>query len=140
MSAGINTDDTSDIMNTTNVPTGMEAEHLITAFDGIALTPPPRSPESSSPFCKHLRHVLSHQSTMNIVDPINGEYGTIIFNLLAELSIFNLEDFLNPNYWDIEIMFRSNIVIKTMEQANAANHLDSIYAFLTLSPVPPITY
>ena len=130
MSAGINTDNTSDIMNTTHVPAGLEAENLIT-FDGLTLTPPPRSPESSSPFCKHLRHVLSHQTTMNIFDPINGEYGTIMFNLLEDLSIFNLEDFLNPEYWDIEIMFRSDIVIKTMEQANAANHLDSIHVFLT---------
>jgi hypothetical protein len=67
---------------------------------------------------------------MNIFDPDNGEYGKITFDILSELGIFNMESFLNPHYWDAEELFKSDIIIKNIDQANAANHLECIHSFL----------
>jgi hypothetical protein len=116
---------TDDIINSQTEILGMTADNLI-SFDGQIMTPP----NNDSPFSRDIRHVLSHQTTMNIFDPDNGEYGKITFDILSELGIFDMDSFLNPHYWDAEELFKSDIIIKNIDQANAANHLECIHSFL----------
>jgi len=116
---------TDDIINSQTEILGMTTDNII-SFDGQIMAPP----NNESPFSANIRHVLSHQTTMNIVDPDNGEYGKITFDILSELGIFNMESFLNPHYWDAEELFKSDIIIKNIDQANAANHLECIHSFL----------
>eukprot|EP00978_Attheya_sp_CCMP212_P021618 scaffold63452_cov26-Attheya_sp.AAC.1 len=116
---------TDDIINSQTEILGMTADNII-SFDGQIMTPP----NNESPFSANIRHVLSHQTTMNILDPDNGEYGKITFDILSELGIFNMESFLNPHYWDAEELLKSDIIIKNIDQANAANHLECIHSFL----------
>eukprot|EP00978_Attheya_sp_CCMP212_P012058 scaffold29934_cov32-Attheya_sp.AAC.1 len=87
-------------------------------------------PRNDSLFAADIRHVLSHQTTMNIFDPDNGQYGKITFDLLSEIAIFDMESFLNPQYWNADEMFKSDMIIKNIDQANAANHLECIHTFL----------
>ena len=125
MSAAITPTDITDHRNETQTHPEMEADNLI-SFDGQVMTPP----HNDSPFSTNIRHVLSHRTTMNIFAPDNGEYGKITFAILSELGIFNMESFLNPQYWSAEELFKSDMVIKNSEQANAANHLECIHTFL----------
>eukprot|EP00978_Attheya_sp_CCMP212_P038789 scaffold195860_cov34-Attheya_sp.AAC.1 len=101
------------------------ADNII-SFDGQIMSPP----LNDSPFAADLRHVLSHQTTMNIFDPANGEYGKITFDILSEIAIFDMESFLNPQYWNADEMFKSDMIIRNIDQANAANHLECIHTFL----------
>eukprot|EP00978_Attheya_sp_CCMP212_P036133 scaffold161874_cov28-Attheya_sp.AAC.1 len=101
------------------------ADNLI-SFDGQIMSPPCKK----SPFAADIRHVLSHQTTMNIFDPDNGEYGKITFDILSEIAIFDMESFLDPQYWNADEMFKSDMIIKNIDQANAANHLECIHTFL----------
>eukprot|EP00978_Attheya_sp_CCMP212_P019688 scaffold55400_cov35-Attheya_sp.AAC.1 len=95
-------------------------------------------PRNDSPFAADIRHhVLSHQTTMNIFDPDNGEYGNITFDILSEISIFDMESFLNPQYWNADEMFKSDMIIKNIDQANAANHLECIHSFEIVNHFKP---
>eukprot|EP00978_Attheya_sp_CCMP212_P019506 scaffold54812_cov58-Attheya_sp.AAC.1 len=71
-------------------------------------------PCNNSPFAADIRHALSHQTTMNIFDPDNGEYGKITFDILSEIAIFDMESFLNPQYWNADEMFKSDMIIKNI--------------------------
>eukprot|EP00978_Attheya_sp_CCMP212_P046572 scaffold399795_cov28-Attheya_sp.AAC.1 len=61
---------------------------------------------------------------MNIFDPANGEYGKITFDILSKIAIFDMESFLNPQYWNADEMLKSDMIIRNIDQANAANHLE----------------
>eukprot|EP00978_Attheya_sp_CCMP212_P005712 scaffold12812_cov48-Attheya_sp.AAC.1 len=76
------------------------ADNLI-SFDGQIMSPP----RNNSFFAADIRHVLSHQTTMNIFDPDNSKYGKITFAILSEIAIFDMESFLNPQYWNADEMF-----------------------------------
>eukprot|EP00978_Attheya_sp_CCMP212_P044632 scaffold316796_cov71-Attheya_sp.AAC.2 len=125
MLADINpTEDISNSLIDTQT-VGMVADNII-SFDGQIMTPP----HNDSPFSADIRHVPSHATTMNIFDPANGEYGRITFAILSELGIFNMGSFLDPQYWNADEMFKTDMVIKNIDQANAANHLNCIHTFL----------
>eukprot|EP00978_Attheya_sp_CCMP212_P036906 scaffold170718_cov37-Attheya_sp.AAC.1 len=118
------TADIETVRTENQTPIGI-ADNLI-SFDGQIMSPP----RNDSPFAADIRHVLSHQTTMNIFDPDNGEYGKITFDILSEIAIFDMESFLNPQYWNADEMFKSDMIIKNIDQANAANHLECIHTFL----------
>eukprot|EP00978_Attheya_sp_CCMP212_P022481 scaffold67108_cov67-Attheya_sp.AAC.2 len=61
---------------------------------------------------------------------MNIEYGKITFAILSEIAIFDMESFLNPQYWNADGMFKSDMIIKNIDHANAANHLECIHTFL----------
>eukprot|EP00978_Attheya_sp_CCMP212_P046466 scaffold394242_cov24-Attheya_sp.AAC.1 len=112
------TEDTETVRTDNQTPLGT-ADNLI-SFDGQIMS----LPRNGSPFAADIRHVLSHQITMNICDPDNGECGKITFAFLSEIAIFDMESFLNPQYWNDDKMFKSDMIIKNIDQANAANHLE----------------
>eukprot|EP00978_Attheya_sp_CCMP212_P043847 scaffold293206_cov61-Attheya_sp.AAC.5 len=72
----------------------------------------------------------THLRMGQIISYHNGEYGKITFAVLSEIGIFNMESFLNPQYWNAKEIFKSDMVIKNIDQANAVNHLDCIHTFL----------
>eukprot|EP00978_Attheya_sp_CCMP212_P022004 scaffold64990_cov50-Attheya_sp.AAC.3 len=41
-----------------------------------------------------------------------------------------MDSFLDPQYWNADEMFKTDMVINNIDQANAANHLDCIHTFL----------
>eukprot|EP00978_Attheya_sp_CCMP212_P028466 scaffold98336_cov51-Attheya_sp.AAC.1 len=63
------TEDIKPVRTENQTPLGT-ADNLI-SFDGQIMSPP----LNDSPFAADIRHVLSHQTIMNIFDPDNGEYG-----------------------------------------------------------------
>eukprot|EP00978_Attheya_sp_CCMP212_P041409 scaffold237211_cov45-Attheya_sp.AAC.1 len=80
------TDDIATVRTENQTPIGT-ADNLI-SFDGQIMSPP----RNDSPFAADIiRHVLSHQTTMNIFDPDNGEYGKITFDILSEIVIFDTQ-------------------------------------------------
>jgi hypothetical protein len=114
-------------MDTTTMDTttthGLTTGNLI-SFDGEILN------EELSRFDPVIKFLFTHVSMLNLFAPGNQAYGNIAFYLLSTLAIFHIDDFLDPQFWDIETMFISDTLIKTVEQANILNYLDCFQRFL----------